>query len=103
MSIQSSHHPDPAVVVHESVRGRERVEFIHHAMDRASERGITTAEVILCLREPSETDLPADPPRLRFRRLLPGGAAIDVVFEEHPDFIRVISTYVKRPRSSGRF
>ncbi len=92
----------PPLVVEVEARDRPRVEIIPHALERMRQRGIATDEVIDALRNPDEEGLPADPPRLRVRRLLQG-AALDVIFEELPDRIRVITTMIVGRRLSGRF
>ncbi len=102
MSGNGDSHDDPALEVAASVRGRGIVDFTQHAVERMEERGITSDEVIEALRNPDQEGLPADPPRLRIRRML-GATALDVVFVELPDRIRVVTTYVRRPRLSGRF
>ena len=100
MSGNADGHDDPVLEVAASVRGRGVVDFTRHALDRMEERGITSDEVIDALRHPDQEGLPADPPRLRIRRLL-GSIALDVVFVELPDRIRVVTTYVRRPRLSA--
>lgn len=106
MADESERRSDPAHVVEcpdEPVRGRPRVELIHHAMDRLEERGISVEEVIAAIRQPDQEGLPTDAGRQRVRKLLGPRHALDVTFEELPEAIRVITAYVRTARPSGRF
>jgi hypothetical protein len=95
---------DPARVIQAVAMGRGLVEITHHASDRMEERDISDEDVILTLQNPDQVGLDADPPNRRVRRALPGRPLVlDVVFEERPDRIRVITTYAKKPRLSGRY
>lgn len=65
--------------------------FDEHAIKRMSERSITEAQVLATLEKPDRTGLRADPGRLRVRRHYGSHASVDVVYEEEPARIVVIS------------
>ena len=79
-------------VIQASVRGKSEVAFDSHAVKRMAERHITEAQVLATLEKPDITGLRADPGRLRFCKHYGGHHSIDVVFEEEPTRIVVIST-----------
>jgi len=90
-------------VIQERVRGCRTVAFDVHAVRRMAERRVTEDEVLDALRSPDKTGLPADPPRLRVRKLTPSGRRIDVIFEEDPTQIVVISVIAQRSgQDAGR-
>jgi hypothetical protein len=74
------------------ILGFTRLEIVTHAMDMMKLRDIDKDDVILTLRDPSETGLPTQPGRKRYTRSrVGGGKQVDVVFEELEDRIRVIT------------
>ncbi len=85
----------PAMVHTTQIHGTDvTVEFIQHACDRMTERGVVVRDVLACLRAPDQRGLPADPGRQRVRRrdATSPTRALDVVYEElAPDRIRVIT------------
>ena len=110
MPNSSSWRPDPAYSIACKIRGRERVDFTHHADERMRERHVTSQHVIDAVRSPDEESLPVDqfggendPPRYRVRKMVGTGLALDVVFEDWDDAIVIISVYPRRSRLSGRF
>lgn len=78
-------------VIAEEVLGRHRLAFDEHALKRMAERGVTEQQVIETLQHPDVTGLPADPGRSRVRKQHTSIVAIDVIFEEYPTEIVVIS------------
>ena len=73
------------------VCGKNTVAFDEHAILRMEERGITEEQVLATLRKPDMTGLRADPGRLRVRRHYGSHTSVDVVFEEEPTRLLVIS------------
>jgi hypothetical protein len=63
--------------------------------DQIDLRGITKEQVITALRNPTETGLPTTMFRFRIRRQLGRKKALDVVYEEHPKHILIITTFYK--------
>lgn len=78
-------------VIQENVRGCRSVAFDAHAIRRMQERSVTEDDVLDVLRQPDETDLRADEDRLHFRKQFGAGKNVDVIFEEDPTQIVVIS------------
>jgi hypothetical protein len=78
-------------VIQANVRGRNEVAFDEHAMRRMAERHVTEAQVVATLQNPDIAGLGAGPGRLRVRRHYGGHHSVDVVFEEEPTRIVVIS------------
>jgi len=81
-------------VVHSAVAqvlGKNEVAFDEHAMKRMAERGVTEAQVLATLEKPDMTGLRADPGRSRVRRHYGSHTAVDVIYEEEPARIVVIS------------
>jgi hypothetical protein len=78
-------------VIRENVRGCTSVAFDEHALRRMTERNVSEDEVLEVLRNPSQTGLNTQPGRLRFRRHYGAQGWIDVIFEEDPTQIVVIS------------
>ena len=108
--VSSSRPPEPAYSIACKVRGRERVDFTHHADERMRERHVSTEQVIDAVISPDEEGLPVDdfggedaPPRYRVRKITGAGLALDVVLEDWPDSVVIISVYPRRSRLSGRF
>ena len=81
-----------------NILGKSEVAFDEHAVKRMVERGITEAQVLATLQNPDLTGLRADPGRLRVRRHYGSHASVDVVYEEEPTRILVI-TVVRVQRS----
>jgi hypothetical protein len=82
-------------VIHENVLGCRTVAFDEHAIRRMNERNVSEDEVLDVLRNPTQTGLPTQPNRYRYRRTDPGGGWIDVVFEHDPTQIVVYSVWRK--------
>jgi Domain of unknown function (DUF4258) len=78
-------------ILQENACGKDEVALDEHALKRMNERGITEAQVLATLRNPDMTGLRADPGRLRVRRHYGSHASIDVVYEEEPTRILVVS------------
>jgi hypothetical protein len=78
-------------IIPASVCGKNEVAFDSHAVLRMSQRGITEAQVVATLQKPDITGLRADPGRFRVRRHYGGHHSIDVVYEEEPTRILVIT------------
>ncbi len=85
-----------ARVIHENVRSCRTVAFDEHALRRMQERGVSEDDVLNVLRNPDRTNLPAGPGRLRFRRNHGSGSWVDVIFEEDPTQIVVITVLRKQ-------
>lgn len=73
------------------VCGKNLVAFDEHSIQRMEERGITEEQVLATLRAPDIAGLRADPGRLRVRRHYGLHASVDVVYEEEPTRILVIT------------
>ena len=92
---------DDSEVVACSLRGRSFVEFIGHALLQMRIRNITKEEALAVIRSPDLQGLPTEPGRHRLRRNKTVRTAIDVVFEELPDRIAVV-TAIKIERRMTR-
>jgi len=79
-----------ARVIDEQLLGCRTVAFDEHALTRMGERGVTEDEVLEVLRNPDQTNLPTQPNRNRYRKVQ-DGRRIDVVFEQDPTQIVVIT------------
>lgn len=79
------------LVIDEEVLGRHKLAFDEHALLRMKQRGVTEDEVIETLKHPDVTGLPADPGRFRARRRCGPDYSVDVIYEEDPTQIVVIS------------
>jgi hypothetical protein len=84
-----------AYVIRESVRGCHSVAFDEHADRMMKQRGVSEDDVLDVLRSPTHTNLWADANRLHFRRQTGPSTWIDVIFEEDPTQIVVISVWRK--------
>jgi Domain of unknown function (DUF4258) len=80
-----------ARVVAANVLGKTEVAFDAHAIQRMAERGVTEAQVLATLQHPDMTGLRADPGRQRVRRHYGSHASVDVIYEDQPTRILVIS------------
>ena len=80
-----------ARVIPANVLGKIEVAFDSHAIQRMAERGITEAQVLATLQHPDMTGLRAEPGRLRVRRHYGSHASVDVIYEDQPTRILVIS------------
>ena len=84
-----------------SILGRQKLELVGHALLQMSIRGISEQDVIRTIRNPTRTGLRTKPSRKRVRRHKSTYKAIDVVYEELPDRIRVITAIaitLRRPK-----
>ena len=79
-----------ARVIHEKVLECQSVAFDEHALTRMGERHVTEDEAIEVLRNPDHMGLPTQPNRFRYRKAV-GGRSVDVVFEQDPTQIVVIT------------
>lgn len=79
------------IQVDDEVCGKNLVAFDEHAMQRMAERGVTEEQVLATLRKPDMVGLRADPGRLRMRRHYGSHTSVDVVYEDKPTRILVIS------------
>lgn len=89
-------------VIQEEILGKSEVAFDEHAVKRMEERGVTEAQVLATLKNPDITGLRADPGRWRARRHYGSHTSIDVVYEERPNQILVISTIRVTRKEEGR-
>jgi len=80
-------------VIQESVRGCRSVAFDEHAVRMMKQRGVSEDDVLEVLRNPTRTDLRADANRLHFRKQTGSQAWVDVIFEEDPTQIVVVSVW----------
>ena len=78
-------------VIDERVLGRNKLAFDEHAILRMNERGVTEDQVVESLKSPDTTGLRADPGRHRVRKSYPANVSIDVIYEEDPTQIVVVS------------
>ena len=78
-------------VIQANVLGKSEVAFDAHAIQRMAARSVTEAQVVATLQNPDLTGLRADPGRRRVRRYYGRHHSIDVVFEEEPTRIVVIT------------
>jgi hypothetical protein len=86
-------------VIPANVLGKGEVAFDAHAVQRMNERNITEAQVLATLKNPDITGLSAAPGRRRVRRHYGSHVSIDVVYEDEPNRVLVI-TAVRVTRSS---
>ena len=73
-----------------------QIEFIQHALDRMTERGVTENEVIACLRSPDQRGLVADEPNKRVSRVdgnAPRRSLHEVYIPFGPEHFRVVTVY----------
>lgn len=74
----------------------DTLEILPHATDRMKQRGITRDEVVETINSPTRTGLPTQAGRMRVRKEFQrSGKVIDVVYDELPDRVRVITTFKK--------
>lgn len=78
-------------VIDVEVLGRHKLAFDEHAILRMVERGVSEEEVIETLNNPDVTGLRADLGRSRVRKKYPPNVTVDVIYEELPTEILVIS------------
>ena len=85
-----------------SLSGRRRMPvvvivtaFDEHAIKRMGERKVSEDEVLDVLRNPTQTGLPTDPGRFRYRKHSGPRNWVDVIFEEDPTQIVVFSVWRK--------
>jgi hypothetical protein len=95
---RTASHPKPryrkGLLLRIPVLSYNAIEFFPHAMDRVKQRGITRDEVIEAINNPTSSDLPTQAGRKRVRRVFgKSGKAIDVIYDELPDRVRVITTF----------
>ena len=85
--------PPPPLLLNLQVRGRDKLDSISHARTRMAERGIDVDRIVDTLIDP-ETEGPASkPPHLRVSKRRADGRVINVVFDDLPDRVRVISVF----------
>ena len=80
-------------VIRENVRGCRTVAFDEHAIKRMQERRVSEDEVLEVLRHPDNMVLKTTTGRLRFRKNLGASGSVDVVFEQDPTQIVVLSVW----------
>jgi hypothetical protein len=84
----------PNLVLKIRVLGFDTIEFWYHGLDQMEMRSITRDEVIEAIDDPTTRGLPTKPGRKRIRKAFPStGRIIDVVYDEKPDRLRVITAY----------
>lgn len=93
----ASDGPKKSLILHPTKKllGHGVVEFIPHALRQMKIRGITADQVMDAIRRPTETGLPTQMYRSRIRRQMDRDRALDVVYEELIDRVRVITAFVK--------
>jgi hypothetical protein len=79
------------LILNQRLLGRDKVEFIHHALVRMNQRGVSQAEVFHTIEHPSQTGLPTQPGRQRVRWNKSINYSVDVVFELMDDRVRIIT------------
>jgi hypothetical protein len=82
---------EQAFKVDPPILGYDTIVLTEHTLDRMSERQLTLEDVKRTLREPDEPVPSGRPDRIRLRRNKTARVAIDVVFEEHPACLLVVS------------
>ncbi len=87
-------------VLHVPVLGYRQLELVKHAQDRMRQRGISVQDVLQTLRHPDVTGLPTEAGRKRVRKNRSRHHAVDVVYDELADRVRVITVIriTRRPR-----
>lgn len=75
--------------------GFTKIEFCPHALQQMALRSITAEQVLQALRKPTETGLPTQMYRFRIRRQISRYKALDVVYQELTDRLRVITAFPK--------
>lgn len=89
---------DPKIIeVKDAILGRNRIIFIGHAQERLTDWGLDYEDALKVLRDPDDTNGKTADGRKRYRRNKTDRVAVDVVFEEFPEDIVVI-TVIKIPR-----
>ena len=78
------------------------VEIVQHAVERMAERKVSEPDVLNTLRNPDETGLHTEPGRKRVSRNKTARIAIEVIYEELKDRLRVITVVSRTRRISGR-
>jgi hypothetical protein len=89
----TSRPPGRDVPLDKPVLGKSIVWFTRHALDRLKQRGITEAEVLRVLQQPTHKGLPTTPQRRRWRRAGSARASIDVVFEIWPEKLCIVTVF----------
>jgi hypothetical protein len=89
-------------IVETSLRGFEKVEFTKHCQDQMKFRGLLEAEVLRVISEPEVTDLPTPEPRKRHRRYRSSDRSVDVIFEDLPDRVLVITAMIRSLKADER-
>lgn len=89
-------------IIRANIREFRFVILSRHVQERMKQRGITEADILQTLRNPTRTGLRvSEPNRKRYRRNKSSYKAIDVVFVEKGESIDVITAYptwLRRPR-----
>jgi hypothetical protein len=89
-------------IIRANIRQFRFVILSHHVQQRMRQRGITEADILQTLKNPTRTGLRVShPDRKRYRKNKSQYKAIDVVFLEKGEFIDVITAYPtmsRRPR-----
>src|SRR5712692_4591045 len=89
----------PMAVVHvirERVRDCSTVAFDEHAIQRMKERNVNEDTVLDVLRNPDDIGLPTSPNRHSYRKRYGSRNWVDVIFEEDPTQIVVISVVASK-------
>ena len=82
---------DDSEIIIAEVRGFPVVELSGHALRQMAIRDITKDQVLDTMRHPDQTGLPTEQGRHRFRKHKTTRVSIDVVFQEQPAHILVIT------------
>ena len=88
--------------VNHKLLGFNKVYFIHHALLRMKERGVTQTEVFATIESPDETGLPTEAPRKRVRKRRDARTSVDVVYEIKQNGPRIITVMVQDNTGSFR-
>lgn len=81
----------PGLVLNQKLRGYNKVELTQHALGRMRQRNITREDVFSAVEHPDLENLPTTPERQRVRWNKSVNYSIDVIFEEHEEFIRIVT------------
>jgi hypothetical protein len=88
----------PGSFLNEHALGRDIIELSGHARLQMGIRGISENDVLVTLRNPSQTGLPTQPGRERVRRHKTVRVSIDVVYELLADRVLVVTAIKKERR-----
>jgi hypothetical protein len=85
--------PTVGKTVRKKILGKERIEFLTHALRRMKMRGISETDVFNTIEHPDKTGLRTGPGKTRVRKKRGEKTAMDVIYELRSDAVRIISTH----------